>query len=166
MLGPSGIVWKASWGPLGPIGSLLGLRKRVPASLNPPCRDLAGTLPGPCRDLARTLPGPCQDLAGTLRRVLFILGPPGAATRARTGTIRHLLPEIFARLWPVGPANFLFSEGRFSLFAIDTSLGGSWDYEARAPHSMRASHGISRASGTCTSRISRSRNVARIWARS
>ena len=40
--------------------------------------------------------------------VLFVRGPPGAAPRARSGSIVNtvnLLAEILARLWPVGPAN-------------------------------------------------------------
>ena len=74
--GPSWTMLGASWGPLGAIWSPLGLRNRIPASLARPCRDLPG--------------------------VLFARGPPGAAPRARTRNIVYLLPEILARLGPLG----------------------------------------------------------------
>ena len=88
----------ASRGPLGPSGRLLGA-----------LLDRFGALLGsekefrhPWEVLAGTLPGPCRDLAG----VLFVRGPPGPAPRARTRKIVYQLPEILARLWPVGPANW------------------------------------------------------------
>ena len=41
----------------------------------------------------------------TLPGVLFVRGPPGAGPRARSRNTVYQLPEILARLWPVGPAN-------------------------------------------------------------
>ena len=54
--------------------------------------------------LETSLPGVCRDLAG----VLFVRGPPGPAPRARTRNTVEQLPEILARLWPVGPANLSY----------------------------------------------------------
>ena len=73
-----------SWGPLGALLARSGGPERP--------------YPGGTPSLSR----PSWAAVG----VLFAGGPPGAAPRARTRNIVNQLPEILARLWPVGPANF------------------------------------------------------------
>ena len=110
-----GTSWQGSWRPLGASGSHLGRFGAILWRIGALLDHIEGLLgaswlflglsggprgrrPGGKPSLGRT----ARDLAG----VLFVRGPPGAAPRARSRNIVKQLPEILARLWPVGPANF------------------------------------------------------------
>ena len=111
LLGPS---WECSWRPLGASGGHLGRLGAILWHLGALLYHLGGLLAllgalwrasraAPRRKTISdpTLPGPARECPG----VLFVRGPPGAAPRARTRNTVNQLPEILARLWPVGPAN-------------------------------------------------------------
>ena len=155
-LGTSWGVLKACWAVLRPswafwmifrrLGALLD---RLEGLLGPSWTDLEPSW-APKKSsgiLDASLPGVCRDLAG----VLFVRGPPGPAPRARTRKIVYQLPEILARLWPVGPANLWGLFGAVPGLGIFGGCGGLLGglsgslrcfFEAVAPAVFDGSEGV------------------------
>ena len=111
LLGPS---WECSWRPLGASGGHLGRLGAILWHLGPLVYNLGDLLGASWLFLGLSggprgrRPGGKPSLIRTSWErpgVLFVRGPPGAAPRARTRNTVNQLPEILARLWPVGPAN-------------------------------------------------------------
>ena len=122
--------WTVLGASLGPLGALRGAWKAAPRR----------------KTISESqLPGGRRAAGG----VLFAGGPPGAAPRARTRIIVNQLPEILARLWPVGPANFAKGRSRERALTVAALEMGTFDVGVSCPLLRLYLHSSSRCFVPC-----------------